>query len=88
LTNAKDCGLWFHGVTFPPNATSKISQTSHQKSAKRLIKNQPNVSSKISQTPHLADKKNIHLFVFQYFTTSAYERADGVKLVPIGCLKD
>jgi hypothetical protein len=57
-------------------------------SAKRHIKNQPNVSSKISQTPHLADKKNIHLFVFQYFTTSAYERADGVKLVPIGCLKD
>jgi hypothetical protein len=71
-----------------PNATSKISQTPYQKTAKRHIKNQPNATSKISQTPHLADKKNTHLFVFQDFTTSAYERADGVKLVPIGCLKD
>jgi hypothetical protein len=63
LTNAKDCGLWFHGVTFPPNTSSKISQTPHQKSAKRLIKKQPNATSKISQTPHLADKKTpIYLF--------------------------
>jgi hypothetical protein len=46
-----------------PNATSKISQTPHQKSAKRHIKNQPNATSKISQMPHLADKKtSIYLF--------------------------
>jgi hypothetical protein len=50
-------------VTFPPNTSSKISQTPHQKSAKRLIKKQPNATSKISQTPHLADKKtSIYLF--------------------------
>jgi hypothetical protein len=41
----------------------------HQKSAKRLIKNQPNATSKISQTPH---QKSAKRHIWQIKKTSIY----------------